>query len=354
MDLGLAHDAVDWYFKTIHQAGIPHAEVHFFGGEPFCAPDVLDLVIPLARRGAAELGCSLRFEVATNGVFDRDRCHWAADNIDTIVLSLDGPAEIHNRHRPYHSGRGSFEDVAQSAEVLSAGNSALYLRACVTGETVNRLPEIAGYFCERFGPDGVCFEPLQPSTASRTAGLEPPGAWDFVHAYAQASRLLASHGVEAVLAAADVHTHRVSFCPVGQDVAIVSPDGRINACYLMPEEWEAHGLDLCLGRWEGSTALLDPDAVAAARALGVHNKPFCARCFCRWHCAGGCHVNHRPEGPPGTYDRLCIQTRAIALQNVLEAMGQDDLAARWLGSQQAMETAICQPSDLLADLEMVA
>jgi len=134
-------------------------------------------------------------------------------------------------------------------------------------------------------------------------------------------------------------------------VAIVSPDGTLSACYLLERDWEAKGLDLRLGRVEGGHVQLWAEAVASARSLNVHNKPLCARCFCKWHCAGGCHVNHTPAGTPGEYDRLCVQTRTIALWNVLKAMGQDDLAHEWLRDRAAVAGSVYRASDLLLDLE---
>jgi uncharacterized protein len=351
MSLELARDAVDWYMDVVDRAGVRHAELHYFGGEPFCAEEVLDLTVYLARIRAEEVGCTLRFEVATNGVFSEARCRWAADNLDTVVLSLDGPADVHDQHRPYRDGRTSSMTVERSARILSEGAADLFLRACVTRETVDRMPEIATWFCENFRPRGVCFEPLQPTVQSGTVLLEPPDPWDFARNFIHAAWILESHGVKAVYAAADVRTRRVSFCPVGSDAAIVSPDGTISACYLLRQDWEAKGLDLCLGCIQDGRVQLRADAVASVRRLNVHNKPFCARCFCKWHCAGGCHVNHRPTSPPGTYDRLCIQTRIIALRNVLKAMGQDHLAREWIRDREAVEESVCQSSDLLLDLE---
>ncbi len=351
MSLELARDAVNWYMDTVGRAGARRAEIHFFGGEPFCVEEVLDLTVHLARIRAKEIGCTVRFEVATNGVFGEERCRWAADNLDTIVMSLDGPADVQDRHRPYRGGQGSFEAVERSARILSAGAANLFLRACVTSQTVARMPEIAAWFCEDFRPSGVCFEPLQPSEQSSAVGLEPPDPWDFAHNFIQAAWILESHGVEPIYAAANVRARQVSFCPVGRDVAIVSPDGTISACYLLQRDWEAQGLDLRLGRMEDGRAQLDADAVASVRRLNVHNKPFCARCFCKWHCAGGCHVNHAPSGPPGAYDRLCIQTRIISLRNLLETMGQDHLVREWIGDREAVERSVYQVSDLLLDLE---
>jgi uncharacterized protein len=351
MDMELARDAVDWYMALVGASDQRCAEVHFFGGEPFCAQEVLDLTVHLVRIRAEEIGCMVRFEVATNGAFSEARCRWAADNLDTIVLSLDGPADIQNWHRPYRDGRGSFETVARNAAILSEGAGDLFFRSCVTAQTVDRMPAIAAWFCQSYRPQGVCFEPVQPADRFEAEELEPPDPWTFARNFIRAAEILEDHGVEPVYAAADIQSRQVSFCPVGQDVVIVSPDGAINACYLLPQDWEAKSLDLCLGQIEGGGSIeLDPERVASVRRLNVWNKPFCSRCFCKWHCAGGCHVNH---GLPasGDYDRLCLQTRIIALRNILKALGRQDLVHELLEEAEALERVAWQVSDTLFDLE---
>lgn len=352
MPLRLARDAVDWYLDLVDKAGQREAEIHFFGGEPFCAPEILDLTVNLARIRAKEIGCTIRFEVATNGVFSQDRCHWAADNLDTIVLSFDGPAEIQNQHRPYKDGRNSFEIVARSAKILSHGSAQLFFRACVTAQTVDRLPEIAAWFCSAYHPAGVCFEPVQPNAPGEWGAFEPPDPWTFARQYIRAARVMETYGVEPVYATADISTRRVSFCPVGQDVVIVSPGGELSACYLLRQDWEARGMDLTLGRIADDGAVtLYSNAVAYARKQNVWNEPFCRGCFCKWHCAGGCHVNHLLPETPGNYDRLCLQTRIITLCNILASMGRTDLVDRLLADRAALEKAIWQPSDAILKSE---
>jgi uncharacterized protein len=350
MDLALARDAVDWYLGLVCRSGAQSAEVHFFGGEPFCAPGVVEFAVHFARLRAASRDCSVRFEVATNGVFDEDRCRWVADSLDSVILSLDGPPDIQDQLRHHKDGRGTSETVSRSARILSQGPAKLSIRVCVIAETVESMPEIAAWLCREFRPVSICFEPLQPSQWSQAAGLRPPDPWAFSLRFIQAADILDAHGAEPVYAAADVRARRVTFCPVGQDVTIVSPDGSVGACYLLERDWAARGMDLRLGKVAGGSMSLDPEAVAAARGLNVWNRRQCARCFCKWHCAGGCHVNHLPSSAPGDYDRLCIQTRLIALRHILKAMQRDDLISSLLLSPKALERAALQASDGIIDM----
>ncbi|MHB0875956.1 MAG: radical SAM protein, partial [Anaerolineae bacterium] len=355
MRLDTAAAALEWYFGLLTHAGRARvgsadrpASVHFFGGEPFVAAEVVDFVVPYARRLAAERGMLVQFEAATNGVYPARRAEWVADHIDTVMLSLDGPEDIHDWHRPDHDGGGSFERVMASARILSAGPTDLCLRACVTGDTATRMEQTAAWFCDELRPGAVCFETLQPTEDSARAGLLPPDPWQFAAGFLRAAQLLRRQGVRPVYATADIGARQVSFCCPASDVPVISPDGSIAACYLLERDWQAAGLDLSLGlvRPDGGVTV-EREAVERARALNVLARPGCARCFCRWHCAGGCHVNHPPTA---TYDRLCIQTRVIALGHLLDSLGRSDLAADLLDRTAALEQAVLQPSDRLLDL----
>jgi uncharacterized protein len=354
MDPALARAAAEWYVDQVARAGQQVAEVHFFGGEPFCAPEVIDVAYHSARLAAARAGVTIRFEVATNGTFDVRRCQWAAESLDSIVLSLDGPAAIHDGQRPRAGGRGSFDAVWQSAQILSSGTAELSIRSCVTADTVAHLPDIAAWLCHDLRPASVCLEPVQPSPLSEAAGLLPPDPWEFARQYVLAAAILEAHGVEPVYAPADVRTRRGSLCPVGQDVVIVSPDGTLAACYLLRHEWEARRLDLVLGRLTPQLICLDDERVAAVRRLGVWSRPLCTHCFCRWHCAGGCHVHHVTSDVPGDYDRLCIQARLIAARNLLHLLERDDLVRPLFEERGALERLACQPSDAVTAVQVSA
>ena len=345
-----ARQAVSAYVALLQQHRQGEGRVHFFGGEPLVAPDVVEAVVDTAREMAAQAGIRVAFEVTTNGAFSVDRAHWVRQHIDTTVLSFDGPPDIQNLHRPFAGGQPSFEAVYRTAQILSEGPGELALRACVTADTVARMPEIAAWFCAEFDPAVVSFEPVQPSPWSQTAQLAPPDPVDFARYYLQAAKVLAAHGVSVVYASAETSTVQGSFCPVGNDGMIVGPDGSLAACYLQPREWQAQGLDLTFGRVDSGEVVIDPAALAPIRDLHVNNKAFCATCFDRWHCAGGCHVNHRVEGwQPGAFDRLCVQARLIALANILHDLGQEPLVTRLLDDPEALARAIGQPSDLLVD-----
>ncbi len=213
-----------------------------------------------------------------------------------------------------------------------------------------RASQFDGAACRQ--PRAVCFETLSPTPSSDQAGLAPPDPFLFARNFDKAAQIPAAYGIRAVLSTAEIDACQVSFCPVGRDALIVSPDSRIDACYLLEERRRERGLDMRLG-WVDVAArrlVVDDDAVQRVRQLNVTNKPRCAHCFCRFHCAGGCHIRQPPAREPGAYDDLCLQTRLVTACKLLRALGEDALANRWLDDRDALELAARQSDDRLLSM----
>lgn len=348
MDAGLAVAAVDWMADQACEAGSIGFEVHFFGGEPFCAEEVVRVAVHRARMVAAQRNLGVRFEAATHGAYGKQTALFAGDYLDTIVLSLDGPAHIQDRHRPRKSGEGSFEAVARNAALWSDMPADLCIRVCVTDQTVSELEGTTRWLCESFSPTTIDFETLKPTRESDLAGLRPPDPYEFASACVRASLTAAAHGVEPVYAAAHAGP-RLSFCPVGSDGFIVSPDGRVSACYLQAESWRSRGMDLDIGAFgaDGQVSIRQAD-VQRLREM-VADKPGCEGCFCRWTCAGGCHVCHSCPGAFAARPGFCTQTRIITACRMLSGMGCGDLVGGLLASRGAQEALALRPTDRLTD-----
>jgi uncharacterized protein len=347
MSLEMARNAIDAYFHLLSESGNRHAEVHFFGGEPFFADRVIHFAVEYARWRADQNQFSVRFEVTSNGLYNTNRCQWIADHFDTIILSLDGMPDIQDRHRPGINGRSTADIIVRNAKIFSDNSIELVIRVCVTSETVERLPEIAHWIAQEFRPSTVCVETLSLSHNAEVINFTPPDPLIFAHCFDAAAHILRQAGIETVISTADTSNPRSSFCPVGKDALIVTPDGAVNACYLLEKDWVNRGLDLQLGKIDGQRFMLADEAVTRARHLTVDHRSLCSNCLCRFYCAGGCHVNHYTEVPAGQYDDQCIQTRAITFTRLLRGMGQDDLADQWLNSTVEIKESVMQKNDHL-------
>jgi uncharacterized protein len=346
MDRGVARAAVDAFLALLADGGHQQGQIHFFGGEPLRAADVVGFVVEYATLCAENLGIDLHFEATTNGLFSPARAHWVADAFDSIVLSLDGPPEIQNHQRPALNHQPSFDVVFRTAKILSEGSAQFAIRSCVTSATVDHLPQWAHWISRELQPDIVCLESLTPSKRSVAAGLFPPDPYRFAREFASSARILAACGIDAVQSMSDPSGCRVSACPVGRDALIVSPDGVVNGCYLPENQWRDRGLDLRLGHVDGATGRMEieEEALESVRGLPGRDKPLCANCYCRYHCAGGCHVHHDTDRPPASYDDLCIATRLITADRLLRGLHHPEVSAECLHDASSA-AALAQNSD---------
>lgn len=346
MSEDVARTAIDWAAAACAGAGTDTLHVQLFGGEPFTARACVEFVVRHARRAAAAAGLRCYIDASSNGLFNEEQCRWIGENLDAVVLSIDGPPRLHDRYRPAAPGRGSSAVVLRNAKALARMPVELCLRMCVSDESVYAMADNARWLMETIEPQALNFESLTTSELAACAGLAAPDPCEFAR---QADRIFAAAaeaGVQAVYAATETGAPRLSLCPVGRDVAIVSPDGRLSACYLMPRDWQRMGLDLDFGRVEpGRGVIVDAAALERVRALAA-DKARCHSCFCRYTCAGGCHVNL--AGRPGHESDYCVQTRLITATQVLRHLGFDDEASALLAEPAAMRRLAALPDDRLA------
>ena len=351
LSVELARAAIDAYVRLLRLARKSRLEIHFFGGEPLYAWEAVFFAVEYARLQAVEQGLETRFEVITNGMFEAGRARWIADHFDTVVLSLDGFAEVQERQRPALNRRPTYPTILRNARLLSEGPAEFALRACITQENVGQMVEFAAWAARELRPGSLCFETLAESPRSRQAGLLPADPFLFVQNFLAAKKILDSQGIETILSTDPPGSLQDSFCPLGKDALIVSPQGSVDACYWLEEQWQHNGLDLHLGRVDEAGFVFESGALQRAREATLTNKDGCQDCLCQVHCAGGCHVR-RGAAPQGRHNaEVCFQTRAITVARLLHELGQADLAQAWLQDRLAVEAVVYTTSDRLVSLE---
>ena len=343
MSRELCQEALDAYFQLLKDHEHQRAAVHFFGGEPFFEPELVRFATEYAQNKAQEMNFSLHLEASSNGLMEEKLAQWIGNTFNCIVLSLDGPESIQNFQRPAKGMPDSYERVISTAKILSDSPCTLILRSCISQESLSQLGEIAEWMAANFDATTICLEPMSVSEQSERNQLHPPDPWSFSKAFLLAEKNLKNRGIQCMLSTADLSLKTVSSCPVGHDALIISPTGEINACYLLKESWLSQGKDMILGKVQGGEFNVAQANLDRVRSYELGSKSLCQNCFCRFHCAGGCHVNHPANGKPGDYDDICIRTRLVSLGKLLMRSHQEDLMMEWLSDRQALErTALWQ------------
>jgi len=137
------------------------------GGEPALPGlDFYRHAVELQRAYGA--GRSIRNTFQTNGtLIGEDWARFFAEHDFLIGLSLDGPAEIHDRSRRYRSGAPSHHLVMAALERLQRAGVAFNIMACVNRHSSQQPLEIYRFF-KRHGVQFIQFIPI----VERLAGPE--------------------------------------------------------------------------------------------------------------------------------------------------------------------------------------
>lgn len=154
-------------------------EIRFYGGEPLMAIPRLESIARPLQRAAAEHGTGFRMSLVTNGtLLTRPLVEDLLSlGLAGIQVTLDGPREIHDRQRPFASGRSSYDAILANVAAVH-DRVTVQLGGNFTPDNYRAFPRMlddllaAGIDPTRLDP--VRFSPIVPRSG-RIAGPDSVG-----------------------------------------------------------------------------------------------------------------------------------------------------------------------------------
>lgn len=265
--------------------------VTFFGGEPLLRFPLIRTAVGEARKMAAERGKAISFSITTNGtLLTREIAGFLKENGVSVCISIDGPREVHDRNRPYASGRGSYADVERGIGYLMENKGGFPVAARVT--LGNGAVDVRKTFdhLRGLGFDEVGFAP-----ASAAEGSPSALTGEELHAALEAFRDLADGYVD------DVRERRIPVfsnmsqilalihrgdpmpypCGAGIGMLAVDPAGTFHPCHRLCGIGDSFGSPITGIPEEVRTRFLD-----GARR---RRESACDACWAKNFCSGGCY-----------------------------------------------------------------
>uniref|UniRef100_UPI00402ADD40 radical SAM protein n=1 Tax=Veillonella magna TaxID=464322 RepID=UPI00402ADD40 len=113
MSFDVAKRAVD--FLIAMSGTRQHCEIDFFGGEPLLNWDVVKQTVEYVESIQAAHNKIFKLTLTTNGVLlTQDKIDYVNEHNISLVLSIDGREEVHNRMRPSAGGTDTYKTVAKN------------------------------------------------------------------------------------------------------------------------------------------------------------------------------------------------------------------------------------------------
>ncbi len=292
MSLEVGKKALEFLVKN--SGNRRNLEVDFFGGEPLMNFQVVKDLVSYGRQLEKEYNKNFRFTITTNGVLlDGDKIDFINENMDNVVLSLDGRKEINDYMRKTINGDGSYDVILPKFKnmVEKRGDKDYYIRGTFTNKNLDFSKDALHFYDEGFKK--ISIEPVVTSEdmdyALREEHLDrvleeyEKFSREYIRIKKRDKDFYFFHFM-IDLSQGPCILKRVTGCGAGSEYLAVTPEGELYPCHQFVGEEEFKIGDIFKGIED--THLRDRFKMA-----NIFNKEECRDCWAKYYCSGGCHAN---------------------------------------------------------------
>lgn len=278
MDETTAMRAIDFLIKR--SAAAPSIRVNFFGGEPLLAMPLIKKIIPYAQQQAEQANKRLRLTMTTNGLLLNSEIRKYLHRHEVgLLVSLDGPDDVHDKNRRLRNGSGSHAVVVNNINSAVNLGAKIKLRATHTDTEddigaiyryLGALPVSGAFVYHHSNPgDGYYRRMIERHYDLLTAERDYLSLTSHIRInpfFKFMRQILSGECVDRP-------------CGAGLSYAAISPEGYIYPCHrFMYEE-----------RFNLGSIHDSPLSTGFCKTPDISQRPQCSSCWARHHCGGQCY-----------------------------------------------------------------
>ena len=309
----VAKKAIDF---VVARSGARHnIEVDFFGGEPLMAWDTVVQTVDYARSLEKVNNKKFRFTITTNGVLlDEEKREYINENMDNVVLSLDGRPAVNDEFRKTVNGQGSYDVIVPKFKALVDARDPqkdYYARGTFTSHNLDFANDVthiadAGFdrlSVEPVAADAGCGYDLTEADLSKI-DAEYDRLTEIMIERRKAGKPFTFFHFMVDLDQGPCVVKRLRGCGAGYEYVAVTPDGDIYPChqFVGKEEFKQGNV------FDGS---FDMGIAQRFAGMNIYTRPKCRECWAKFYCSGGCSAaNFNMNGDMNdSYDLGCEMER---------------------------------------------
>jgi uncharacterized protein len=301
MPFEIAKAAVDFIIGNAQKTRNGMIGVNFHGGgEPTLNWRVLTRTVQYIRERCGETGIKGMTSICTNGMISPRQAEWIGENIDNILVSIDGGPATQNFQRPMARGGPSYDRVAGTLSYFDGKKRPFSLRSTVTDHSEARFAEDYRHLVEAFHPANICVEPLFVCGRCETASCGRPTRAGFIELFSEALDITASTKVPISYSGGRAHNLDTAFCGAAGYNFFVAASGDVTACVEVASRDDPRAGRFVYGRYDRSTGEFEFDLEVYRGLSGLRVQYFeaCRDCFAKYHCCGDCLAKSSDPGDP--------------------------------------------------------
>lgn len=294
MPFEVAEKAVDFLIANSGSRKI--LEMDFFGGEPLMNLDVVKKTVEYAKEEGKKAGKKFLFTLTTNGVLlNHETAKWLNDEMENVVLSVDGRREVHDGVRKTVNGKGSYDVIIENIKnfVKMRGDKKFYVRGTFTNKNLDFGNDVLAL--ADMGLDQISLEPVVlPETDELYIGKKDLPV--IKEEYRRLAKIYSERRKKGEKLFNFFHFNidleggvclkkRVSACGAGNEYFSVTPNGDIFPCHQFADKPEFKMGNVFEGK-------LNENIRKIFKESSLYTREKCKDCFARYHCSGGCAANN--------------------------------------------------------------
>lgn len=274
-------------------------EVDFFGGEPLLNYDVVKETAEYLNQQAALHNKNVKLTMTTNALgLTKERAEWLNDNMNNVVLSIDGRKDVHNEVRRTRSGGTAYDEIVANCRYFShiRGDREYYVRGTYTAKNLDFDQDAAAL--RELGFDQISIEPVVlPESSPLSIKKEHLPEIEKSYETLAKDYLAARQNGEWFnffhfmmdFDALPCERKLLTGCGAGCEYIAVTPDGDIYPCHQFAGRKEYCMGNVVSGRFDDTLS-------AVFESSNMLTKPACSKCWAKYYCSGGCASNNITYG----------------------------------------------------------
>ncbi len=292
MPLDIAKKAIDFLLET--SGNRKNLELDFFGGEPLLNFDVIKKTVEYGRDKEKEFNKKIGFTMTTNAILLNEEMEdFINENMNNVVLSIDGRKDINDSMRKNVDGTGTFDQIINNIDrfIKKRQGKSYYVRGTFTSKNLDFSNDVL--FLADKGFKEVSIEPVV-TESNRTYALKEEHLSKIYEEYEKLANKIIEYRNEGRgfnfyhymidLDGGPCVYKRVTACGAGVEYYAITPEGDIYPCHQFV------GNDkFLLGNLSSGTInkVIQEDFSKNT----VYHKQNCKDCWAKFYCSGGCRAN---------------------------------------------------------------
>ena len=288
MDAETGKAAIDFLFDI--SGNRKNLNIDFFGGEPLMNFDVVRELILYIGDKAKKTGKIPELTLTTNAVLlDKEKGNFLKEHEISVVLSIDGRPEVHDKMRYTANQKGSYDLVMKNIkDFIADGYDKYIVRGTFTRHNLDFIKDL-----EHLSEHGLKNLSIEPVVAEESAAysIREADIPDVLKTYEELTELLEKESsfnffhFNIDIYKGPCLPKRISACGAGTEYLAVSPKGDLYPCHQF-----VGNKGFLMGNVEDR--LINKVIGKKLQDANVLKKPECMKCWARFYCSGGCHASN--------------------------------------------------------------